>query len=122
MNCIQENEGELIYLRQEGRGIGLVNKLHAYNLQDTGLDAYEANRALGFAEDTRTYKVAVAILKDLNVSSIRLLTNNPKKLNERNEAGINVVDRLPVEITPNQVNKSYLEAKKNQMGHLLRLQ
>ena len=120
MRWIQEHEGVLIYLRQEGRGIGLVNKLKAYNLQDQGFNTCDANTELGFEEDSRTYEMAVKMLEELNISAIRLLTNNPEKLKELGDSGIKVVDRIPVEIAPNSTNESYLRVKKDLMGHFLR--
>ena len=121
MDWIQKNEGIIVYLRQEGRGIGLVNKLKAYNLQDAGLNTCDANTELGFAEDARSYEMAAKILKDLNVTEIRLLTNNPKKIDAVENLGIKVIDRIPVEINPNDVNESYLKTKKDRMGHMLKM-
>ena len=112
-----ETPGILLYLRQEGRGIGLVEKLKAYNLQDTGMDTFEANRALGHADDNRSYGTAVDILCHLGVTSIELMTNNPEKLKAIQEAGI-VAKRVSLEISPNDVNAGYLAAKRR-AGHLL---
>lgn len=109
--------GIVLYLRQEGRGIGLVEKLRAYNLQDVGMDTFAANRALGHADDLRNYDDAISILKDLGVMSIRLMTNNPDKIMAVSQSGISV-ERLPLEIPPNDVNKAYLKAKRN-AGHFL---
>ncbi|MFT4835085.1 MAG: 3,4-dihydroxy 2-butanone 4-phosphate synthase/GTP cyclohydrolase II [Marinoscillum sp.] len=119
MKWIQQHGGVIIYLRQEGRGIGLVNKLRAYNLQEEGFDTKDANLELGFHEDLREYSVAIDILKDLGVSQIRLLTNNPEKINAFENSGIDVLDRLPIEIQANAYNIDYLKTKKDKMGHIL---
>lgn len=111
--------GVVIYLRQEGRGIGLGNKIRAYALQQDGADTVEANRLLGFADDARSYHVASEILKDLGPASVKLLTNNPLKLEGLRADGINVTGRVPVEIQPNEHNASYLETKRARMGHEL---
>jgi len=111
--------GVLIYLRQEGRGIGLESKIMAYHLQERGLDTVEANLALGFAPDLREYSVAASILKELGIKKIRLLTNNPAKLDDLEEAGVEVVDRVPLVIGPNPYNARYLKTKKERLGHLL---
>ena len=116
-----EGRGILIYLRQEGRGIGLVNKLRAYNLQDMGLDTVEANLQLGFEADYRDYKAAVAILNDLQVYAIRLLTNNPEKLAEFEGSRVQVVARVPLQVQPNRENLQYIRTKHNRLGHLLDL-
>lgn len=116
-----EGRGILIYLRQEGRGIGLVNKLRAYNLQDMGLDTVEANLQLGFEIDYRDYKAAVAILNDLQVYAIRLLTNNPEKLAEFEGSRVQVVARVPLQVQPNRENLQYIRTKHNRLGHLLDL-
>ena len=121
MKWIQQHEGVLIYLRQEGRGIGLVNKLKAYNLQDQGFNTCDANTELGLPEDARTYEVAIEMLEDLRISKVKLLTNNPLKLNSLEEAGIQVVERVPIEIPPTPTNESYLRVKKDLMGHMLKL-
>lgn len=113
--------GVLIYLNQEGRGIGLVNKIKAYALQETGLDTVQANEQLGFSADTRNYKVAAQILKDLNISQISLLTNNPDKVSQLNKFGIIVTQCVPLEIAPNPIDKSYLKTKKHKLGHKLEL-
>lgn len=110
------------HLRQEGRGIGLVNKLKAYNLQDAGMDTIVANEALGFHADDRDYGDAVAILKDLNIKSVRVLTNNPDKLQALSDAGINVMERIALEITPNEESKAYLKTKRDSFGHLFGLE
>lgn len=115
----KKGRGIIIYLNQEGRGIGLSNKIKAYALQDKGLDTVDANHALGLPADPREYEVAAEILKDLGISKIMLLTNNPKKLNKLNDYGINIVEHLPLEIRPNTINKKYLLAKKQKLGHHL---
>lgn len=111
--------GVVIYLRQEGRGIGLINKLKAYNLQDAGLNTIEANTHLGFEADERQYDAAVFILRDLGIQSVRLLTNNPEKVTALERAGIRVVERIPIIIPPQLESRFYLQTKKEQMGHLL---
>ena len=114
-------EGIVLYLRQEGRGIGLLNKLRAYNLQEEGMDTLDANLHLGFDADMRDYAVAAQMLKALGVKSIKLLTNNPLKINGLEEYGIPVVEREEIEIEHNKVNKIYLKTKKERMGHLLKI-
>jgi len=111
--------GVVIYLRQEGRGIGLINKLKAYNLQDNGLNTVEANTHLGLEVDARQYGIAVAIMEDLEISKIRLLTNNPLKIEAIEQSPIEVIDRIPLIIKPNRDNKYYLQIKQDMMGHLL---
>ena len=118
MKWVQEHGGLIIYLRQEGRGIGLINKLHAYNLQEQGFDTKQANLELGFHEDSRDYTPAIEILKDLNISNIKLLTNNPEKLSAFDNSGIDVVERIPIEMQPKNQNLEYLKTKKYSMGHL----
>ena len=120
LEIINREKGMLIYLRQEGRGIGLINKLKAYQLQDKGLNTIDANLHLGFEPDERDYEVASEILKDLNITSVRLLTNNPTKVDGLNDYGIEVVERLPIIIAPNVDNEGYLKTKKDLMGHLLK--
>jgi 3,4-dihydroxy 2-butanone 4-phosphate synthase / GTP cyclohydrolase II len=117
-----DGAGILIYLRQEGRGIGLINKLRAYNLQDTGLDTVEANLELGFKADHRDYKAAVAILEDLQVHRIRLLTNNPDKLAGFEGSQVRVVERIPLQVKPNDENVHYMRTKRDRLGHLLDIQ
>ncbi len=111
--------GALVYLRQEGRGVGLVNKLHAYRLQDQGLDTVEANQALGLPIDKRDYGVGAQILRDLGLSHVRILTNNPKKVSRLEVYGLAVVDQIPLEIPANEQNRRYLQTKKEKLGHEL---
>ena len=109
--------GVVVYLRQEGRGIGLGNKIRAYALQDQGADTVEANEALGFAADMRSYELAAAILTDLGVTSVALMTNNPDKVTGLEKAGVKVVDRVPHWGTPTEHNRDYLEVKQSKLGH-----
>ncbi|MBI3109784.1 GTP cyclohydrolase II [Candidatus Daviesbacteria bacterium] len=113
--------GALIYLNQEGRGIGLTNKIKAYALQDRGLDTIQANKKLGLAADLRDYSVAAEVLKDLGIFQIILLTNNPDKASQLASFGITVKKCIPLEVRPNRINKSYLKTKKEKMGHKLKL-
>jgi 3,4-dihydroxy 2-butanone 4-phosphate synthase/GTP cyclohydrolase II len=115
----KRGEGVVLYMRQEGRGIGLGNKLKAYELQDLGLDTVEANEALGFKADLRDYGIGAQILVDLGLSEIALLTNNPQKIVGLEGYGLKVVERIPMEIRPNDVNKKYLKVKKEKLGHHL---
>ncbi|MBK8566957.1 MAG: GTP cyclohydrolase II [Saprospiraceae bacterium] len=115
-----EQGGVVIYLRQEGRGIGLINKLKAYNLQDKGFDTATANTHLGFEVDARQYGLAVDILHDLGIRQIRLLTNNPLKIEALENAGIEVISREPLIIEPKKENAAYLRTKRELMGHLLK--
>lgn len=119
MKWTQQHGGIILYLRQEGRGIGLINKLKAYNLQDQGLNTREANLELGFEADSRKYDIAVQILQNLGVKKIRLLTNNPEKLEAIKYSNIEIVERLSIEIEPGENNLAYLKTKKIEMGHLL---
>lgn len=111
--------GIIVYLPQEGRGIGLVNKLNAYLLQDAGLDTAEANRKLGFPVDMRDYGIAAQILRDLGLTTLRLLTNNPKKIHGLESYGLTITERVPLQIKANATNKTYLKTKQTKMGHLL---
>ena len=115
----QEGTGALLYMRQEGRGIGLHNKIKAYSLQDTGLDTVDANKQLGFDSDLRHYDIAAQMLLDLGIKKIRLLTNNPKKVVGLTGLGVEIVDRVEIEVPPNDENLDYLETKKTRMGHFL---
>jgi 3,4-dihydroxy 2-butanone 4-phosphate synthase/GTP cyclohydrolase II len=114
-----EGTGILLYMRQEGRGIGLENKIRAYRLQDRGFDTVQANQRLGFKPDLRDYGVGAQILVDLGVREIRLLTNNPKKIIGLEGYGLRVVERVAVEVQPNDANVKYLKTKKKKMGHIL---
>lgn len=114
----EAGRGVLLYMRQEGRGIGLLNKLRAYHLQDQGLDTVEANQKLGFQADQRDYTGAAFILKNLGVHAVRLLTNNPRKVDALTNCGINVVERVPLVIDPVETNRRYLETKRVKLGHM----
>jgi len=116
---VEEGSGVLLYIQQEGRGIGLVNKIRAYELQEHGHDTVEANQLLGFAPDIRDYGIGAQILADLGLKEIRLMTNNPGKVVGLEGMGIDVVERVPLEIPPNEANRCYLQTKREKMGHLL---
>ena len=118
MKMIATKGGVLIYLDQEGRGIGLSNKIKAYALQEQGKDTVEANVELGFAPDSRNYSTATEILKFFKIKKIKLITNNPGKLKGIDDDGIKVVERIPLSIKPNKFNRKYLKTKKEKMGHL----
>jgi len=118
----KEGRGVVLYMRQEGRGIGLAAKIQAYALQDQGKDTVEANEELGYKADLRDYGIGAQILCDLGVRNIRLLTNNPKKIVGLEGYGLRVVERVPIEIEPNEVNAFYLETKRDKLGHLILLE
>jgi 3,4-dihydroxy 2-butanone 4-phosphate synthase/GTP cyclohydrolase II len=115
----KEGRGVMVYLQQEGRGIGLTNKIKSYVLQDEGLDTVEANIKLGFKPDLRNYGIGAQILVDLGVKNMRLLTNNPKKVVGLEGYGLKIVERMPIEIEPNEINRRYLKTKKDKLGHIL---
>jgi GTP cyclohydrolase II len=117
----KERLGIILYMQQEGRGIGLKNKIKAYMLQDLGSDTYDANLILGFKPDERQYELAAAMLRKLDVKSIRLLTNNPNKIRELERFGVKVEKRVSLEISPNKYNKTYLKTKKTRFNHILSL-
>lgn len=114
-----EGRGAILYLRQEGRGIGLGNKIRAYALQDQGVDTVDANHQLGFPDDARDYRLAVALLCEMGVSRLRLLTNNPRKVASLAADGIEVVDRVPLQVGENPHNAAYLATKRKRLGHFL---
>lgn len=118
LKIIAEQQGVLLYLRQEGRGIGLINKLKAYKLQEQGYNTIEANLHLGFLDDERQYEDAIAIINDLGISKIRLITNNPLKIEALKAEQLDVIERIPIIINPKKENEEYLEVKKTMMGHL----
>ncbi|MGB1205543.1 MAG: GTP cyclohydrolase II [Chitinophagales bacterium] len=121
LETINEKGGVLIYLRQEGRGIGLINKMKAYNLQDKGLNTFDANLHLGFEADARSYDIAIQILKDLEIKRLHLMTNNPEKLHAFDKSDIQILSRIPVIVPPKKENLGYLTVKQDLMGHLLNL-
>ena len=118
----EKGRGVLLYMRQEGRGIGLVNKLKAYHLQDNGMDTLEANIALGFKGDLREYYIGAQILRDLEIRSLELLTNNPDKIYQLEDYGMEIIRRIPIEIEANKYDSFYLKTKQDRMGHLLNIE
>ncbi|MBI1935953.1 GTP cyclohydrolase II [Candidatus Woesearchaeota archaeon] len=119
LGLIGKEGGVLLYMAQEGRGIGLMNKIAAYHYQDHGMDTVEANVKLGFRADARDYTIGAQILADLGVSTIRLLTNNPKKIEGLERYGLRIIRRVPIIIEPNKLNRRYLQTKKEKLGHFL---
>ena len=119
LKIISKNGGVLLYMEQEGRGIGLMNKIAAYHFQDQGMDTIEANLKLGFKADARDYTIGAQILADLGLSTIKLLTNNPRKIEGLEKYGLEIVERVPLLIKPNKNNKKYLKTKKEKLGHYI---
>ena len=119
IRIIGKNGGVLLYMAQEGRGIGLMNKIAAYHFQDHGMDTVEANISLGFRADERDYTIGAQMLSDLGLSTIKLLTNNPRKIEGLEKYGIKIVKRIPIVIKANKTNKRYLQTKKEKLGHYL---
>ena len=117
----KEKKGVILYMNQEGRGIGLLNKALAYNFQDKGMDTVQANEALGFKPDLRDYGIGAQILADLGLKNIRLITNNPRKIVGLDGYGLKVVERVPLEVKPNPMNLRYLKTKKEKLGHQLKI-
>lgn len=115
----EEGRGVLFYLRQEGRGIGLLNKIKAYNLQDQGADTVEANEKLGFAADMRDYSICLPMLKHLGINSVKLMTNNPRKVKALEAAGVTVAERVPLQVGKNRHNENYLQTKMGKLGHMM---
>jgi len=120
MDQLAEEQGILLYLRQEGRGIGIINKLKAYRLQDLGLDTVEANLHLGLAIDAREYAIALTLLEHIGVKKVRLLTNNPDKVGAFGNSRIQLLERVPLQVTPQEENADYLRVKRERLGHILK--
>ena len=119
LETIGKNGGVLLYMAQEGRGIGLMSKIAAYHLQDHGMDTVEANIKLGFKADARDYTIGAQILADLGVCRVRLLTNNPRKIEGLEKYGLSIIERVPIQIKPSKLNRKYLQTKKEKLGHYL---